>query len=506
MSTLGKKSSSSRVMTFSPPHKTESQESAKAPPEFLILQPFSSVPQVSFENVMPGTSVTRCVYVRNTSDIDHVVTIDKVPVANGFAADPSVLLVPAGSTQTVYFTWNPTAETASCRCTVNVRSEEGYRGRILLLGTVKKVFPTRAKPVKRTRPGAKVLLPSQKLNVKAEANPVPLPKATDKTTRMVTMPKEFVAARLENKKPEMKRNTTFKTNKPALHIKSAVPSVPPAPRVADTEQMVTPPNSPNIRRETFACITPADVPRNSTAIGELEENEFEDSLDENILLTPVRRGTFTPPSTIENSKDVKEDEVKDTMFESPNELDFSGRMEQIYRRILEAKGDANIFKAAVSDLDLPTDTLPPVDHKGETLAAQRFSSAAKGALQRPSENPGRKVEDIPITSDKRLTFGTPGQSSAPGVDLPCTSQAGTEGTLSPTLLDILGLIEKFNQGVDLSGLMPSDDDALMSMINEYLPGENAADKSAAVNFPCDISSIHGTAVCKAPANDHATSK
>ncbi|XP_064459194.1 uncharacterized protein LOC135369638 [Ornithodoros turicata] len=475
-----------RVMTFSPPHRVDHKEPERkkvagtaVAKEYLILQPFSSAPQLTFEDVVPGTTATRLLEIRNTSSIDHVIIVDKIPVANGFSADPDVFIVPAGGSKDVAFLWAPTESTASCRCTVHVRSEQGYRGRIFLLGTVRKVFAKTTKAAKKAQPSGRVLAPSQKPNVKTEKKPAPAAKVTTKSRRLVTMPVEFKAARPKAAQPEMKRNVTFKLSKPA-QPKPATEVQLPAPKCNFVARLPDAPvDSPSMRRETFTCNDTAEIPTNSTAVGDLE-----DSLDGSVLEAPIKNTTFTPPSA---KKNVSE-QHRHSSSKSPTELDFSGRMEELYRRLLgECKSEDESFATAPSDHERDTS-----EEKFTTPPNSRFllSAAPKGLSECPDG----------LVDSNHLTFrasGTSGQSDGAVKPL-----AGTpSGSLLP---DVLELIEQFEAGVNIGAIGDRNDDtSLMNMIDEYMFQESSTERCSASDFfPSDISSIHRTPTGKAIGGKH----
>lgn len=523
MQTVPQKSLTSKLMTFSPPHKAQRKEpnSKKAAEvaikEYLILQPFSSVPQLTFADVLPGTKTTRLLEIRNTSDIDHVVIVDKIPVANGFSVEPDVLIIPAGDSKEVTFVWSPTEATTSCRCAVNVRSEQGYRGRVLLLGTIKKILSRPVKAAKKTEP--RVLVPSQKVNVKKPS--VEAAKGKGKSTRLVTVPVEFKIGKRSTAQPDMKRNVTFKSSKPATP-KLRLPNVIPAPATKlcfATQIPEAPLDSPNMRRETFTCKDTIQIPAHSTAVWNME-----DSL-EVANEVPTKDGTFTPPSAKKCSHTT--DECPPA---SSEKLDFSGRMEELYRRLIEeGVVEDDSFTAphsvrygseekSAQGLGVPLSEArelreecahTPVD----TLGSSRLTFAMPEHLgyegpntkilqsssyhenKRPSVTGlWREYTDVPFNTiePSRLTFEASGQC--------CAGKRSTaEASRSASLPDILDMIRQFEDGVYIDTASQGGEDiSLLNMIDEYISEESPKQRCAVADFfPSYISSIHST-----PAKKH----
>ncbi|CAN8016564.1 unnamed protein product, partial [Ixodes persulcatus] len=127
------------TMVFSPPSKQPNvAKTSTSKVEVLLLQPFARAPQLCFEDVPVGAEASRYVRVRNVLDTASTVFIERVPRDKGFAVDPKVFRLAPGTEQLVNFLWKPADDGASCRSTVSVRSDHGYKGMLVLLATVKK--------------------------------------------------------------------------------------------------------------------------------------------------------------------------------------------------------------------------------------------------------------------------------------------------------------------------------------------------------------------------------
>lgn len=90
-----------------------------------------------FENVSVGSEATRLLQVRNTSKMAQMVMIERIPLKKGFTVSPDLFNVPPGGCEVVTFVWKPSDQDSTCRVAVSVRTEGGFKGSVVLLGTVK---------------------------------------------------------------------------------------------------------------------------------------------------------------------------------------------------------------------------------------------------------------------------------------------------------------------------------------------------------------------------------
>ncbi|XP_064461467.1 uncharacterized protein LOC135371289 [Ornithodoros turicata] len=505
---------SSRMLSYSPPQKVQLNLTAKK--ECLVLQPFSSAPQLIFRDVLPGREAKQTLEIRNTSDIDHAVIMDKIPV--GFSADSKALVVPSGSSKGVVFTWAPTVKSTSCRYAVNVRSEQGYRGSIFLLGTVKSVQtrPTKAvKTVKKTQPPGKILTSSQKLNIKAEKT---TPKATTKSGRLLTMPVEFKCAQRRNDKSKMKHSVTSKASEPNQPKRQTVTIIPksgpmtkPASQPSEApvhsssntltckseieHSVMSEASGPNQPKRQTVTITSKNGPTSKPA-SQLSEApvhssslqcntltrqsamgiqatptlicELEDSLDGSVPELPLRRVTLSSTSAKKDAADIQHKGHQISAPASPADLDFSGRMEELYRRLLregKVEGDASIIGAS---------------HQSEEPTTPDSEFAPAAAKEQPSEGL------VAVEELKGPEFHTPGQCHTAG-------EPNTEASSNLSVSNVCGLTQKFAYGLSIgetiyevteeTPLMKTNDERNESFTNGCI---------ATDGFPSDISIIHDT--------------
>lgn len=182
-----------KVLVFSPPRKPEEPRVEVA---VLRLQPFSDAPQVSFEEVPVGREAVRQLRVLNPTSSEHVVRLCGPLGQRGFSADRETFAVPPSEERTVSFTWKPDGKDRSSRAVLTVTSDGGFRGRCVLLGTVKPppakpvLKPPKPSPAPKKLPVPKVLMALQRLNVMrtAPAAKKPCPRAA--VPVKVTVPEE----------------------------------------------------------------------------------------------------------------------------------------------------------------------------------------------------------------------------------------------------------------------------------------------------------------------------
>ncbi|XP_050032918.1 uncharacterized protein [Dermacentor andersoni] len=147
-----------QVLTFSPP--TKQVESEAAAVEVLLLQPFAKPPQVTFENVAARREAVRQLLILNTTNTEQLVTLS-VPRDKGFSADADIFKLAPGQQQRVTFVWKPDGNEPATRVGVSVSTDKGYRGRLILLGTLRQETLPRKKQV----PRSSILTSSQKPNL-----------------------------------------------------------------------------------------------------------------------------------------------------------------------------------------------------------------------------------------------------------------------------------------------------------------------------------------------------
>lgn len=132
-----------KLLTFSPPAKAAEPAVEEA---VLLLQPFSEAPQINFERVPVGREAVRQLRVINPSQSEHMVTLSGALSQKGFSVDAQVFKVLPGQHHLVTFAWKPDGKEAASRVALTVTSHKGFKGRCVLLGTVKSQPP---KPVRR---------------------------------------------------------------------------------------------------------------------------------------------------------------------------------------------------------------------------------------------------------------------------------------------------------------------------------------------------------------------
>ncbi|XP_065312088.1 uncharacterized protein [Dermacentor albipictus] len=181
-----------QVLTFSPP--TKQVESEAAAVEVLLLQPFAKPPQVTFENVAARREAVRQLLILNTTNTEQLVTLS-VPRDKGFSADADIFKLAPGQQQRVTFVWKPDGKEPATRVGVSVSTDKGYRGRLILLGTLRQETLPRKKQV----PRSSILTSSQKPNLTsgpARNVPAQPAKKAAATSRAQCTKKAVVPARI----------------------------------------------------------------------------------------------------------------------------------------------------------------------------------------------------------------------------------------------------------------------------------------------------------------------
>lgn len=236
-----------RVLVFSPPKKPGEPKVEVA---VLQLQPFADAPQISFEEVPRGREAVRQLRVVNPAASEHVVTLRGALGQKGFAADRETFTVPPRGEQTVSFSWRPDGKDQASRAVLTVTSDKGFRGRCVLLGTVK---PQPAKPVLKSPapkklPAPKILTASQRLNVVRTAAPTKPCSKGCATPVKLTVPKEFTMH--SKKRPPPANGTSSSKNGAGAKV-----SRPTGPSTATTKetgpQESAGPESQQTKRNTF---------------------------------------------------------------------------------------------------------------------------------------------------------------------------------------------------------------------------------------------------------------
>ncbi|CAN7990431.1 unnamed protein product [Ixodes hexagonus] len=428
-----------RAMTFSPPSKRDDTavKTVAAPTEVLLLQPFSRPPQLCFEDIPVGTEASRLLKVCNASGIVQTVFIERVPVDKGFAVDAQVFKVAPRGHQILNVTWKPTDNAASCRVTVNVRSDQGYKGGLVLLATVKKSVTRASRQAVKSR--TKVLAQSQQLNVLPSAKKA-APALTHTKKRNVTIPVEFTL------QTETLRGSRTKAASAQLAINpTSVRKFQETPKASDKD--LDP-----VRRETFVCTTTLDAVSAATAA---TTEEFNDSLDgeyASAVDNEVRNSTFTPPSSPQDGG--KGTACREDTFDSG--LDFSARMEEFYEKILQG-------------LDRNRDPMESPSHHDFSVRMQKRYEKVMSECQsptRPSVKAGRK-ECKENVQDPKLS--------------------------TPMLPDIADVVAQLDQNLDLGGdANDSITSSLRDIIRKYT--DDGEPLGLEEFFPADVSSIYGSPV------------
>ncbi|XP_077500529.1 uncharacterized protein LOC144111243 [Amblyomma americanum] len=221
-----------KLLTFSPPSKVPSKvvegRAVDAEVPILLLQPFSKSPQVTFEQIPVGQEAVRQLKVSNPSNTDHMVTLSDTLRSKGFRADPEVFKLLPGQSQLVSFFWKPNGNETSSRLAVPISTDKGYKGRFVLLGTVREE-PKPLKPPRKNLVKSSILTSSQKPNLSSRATTsVQTPKKVNSTPARAckkavppiraTIPKEFKSSANKNAGRE---NLTSKVSASAQVSKKA---------------------------------------------------------------------------------------------------------------------------------------------------------------------------------------------------------------------------------------------------------------------------------------------
>ncbi|CAN7986646.1 unnamed protein product [Ixodes hexagonus] len=242
--------------------------------EVLLLQPFSRAPQLYFEDVPVGTEASQLVMVRSVYDTPSTVVINRVPRDKGFAVDPHIFKLAPGAEQLVHFLWTPVDSNASCRATVSVCSDRGYKGMLILLATVKQ--SARKAPRHPQKPHTQTPARTQQSKVPAPSGCKET--APPKTRRNITIPVQFISrtemrykskvnrtgaspAALSAPQPKVQVISTF-TGKPLqcqeTSFSNTAVVADPTGTIGCVEHTVKSQSSQQVDQETFICNPVAD--------------------------------------------------------------------------------------------------------------------------------------------------------------------------------------------------------------------------------------------------------
>uniref|UniRef100_A0A131Y7J1 Abnormal spindle-like microcephaly-associated protein ASH domain-containing protein n=1 Tax=Ixodes ricinus TaxID=34613 RepID=A0A131Y7J1_IXORI len=426
------------TMTFSPPSKRDDTASkpVTAKTEVLLLQPFSRAPQLCFDDISVGTEASRSVKVCNTSVVEHTVFIERVPRNKGFSVNADVFKVAPRGHETLNVKWIPADNDASCRVTINVRSDQGYKGGLVVLATVKKSVKRAPRQPQKSR--TKVLTQSQQLNLPLSVKgAAPAPAHTKK--RNVTVPLEF----------KLKTKTLHGCRTKPVFARPAEKSTP--VRKAQQTAKTADEGSDLVRRESYVCVAAHDAVLTAAAAA---VGEFDDSLDAEGASTidkEIRDSTFTPPSSPQDNE--RAIVCKGDTFNS--DPDFSARMEEFYEKVLQ-------------HLDPNADPMKSPSHHDFSL---RMQERYEKALSRcPCES---------------------GSFAAVGPEEHQDSTLGRKLS-TPTLPDIGDVVAQLDQGLNLGGdANDSVTSSLLDIIRKYADDDDEPLRLEEF-FPADVSSIYGS--------------
>ncbi|CAN7987837.1 unnamed protein product [Ixodes pacificus] len=356
------------AMVFSPPSKQPNvAKTSTSNVEVLLLQPFARAPQLCFEDVPVGAEASRYVRVRNVLDTASMVFIERVPRDKGFAVDPEVFRLTPGTEQLVNFLWKPADDGASCRSTVIVRSDQGYKGMLVLLATVKKstgrVRRQPQKPCASTPPNqrqAKVPAPDSKKTTQASIM----------ARRNITIPIEFNSRTGMRQKSRVKPTITC----PAAQVQETSTFADQSSQQIRQETFIvnaagTPtcqeivfcntvevadPAGTQIRREPFVSNAAAvEDPTGST-----DSEEFEDSLN-SAHTAPVNSGKLNDSPVVGQVSAVDEETecsafspaCEEDSIDSSSSSNFSARMQALYEEVIKRQAPGHSPDSMESVLD-----------------------------------------------------------------------------------------------------------------------------------------------------------
>lgn len=491
-----------KLLTFSPPAKAAEPKVEVA---VLLLQPFSEAPQISFEQVAVGCEAVRQLRVINTSRSEHLVTLTGGLSQKGFTVDAEVFKVLPGQQHLVTFVWTPDGKEAASRVALTVTSDKGFKGRCVLLGTVKSQPPP--KPARKVpRPTLTVLTTSQQYNLihSVPANPKSCKKAAPPVKP--TVPKEF---RAHTKKSTFAAKTaTSNQNTKPSQVPTATKSCEEAATVVSTPEKLVPSNSTSRGHKetplesspgsgdtlpllhvstcepTVPGMDPAEhiIQAREELAAELESTAFEDSLE-----VEGRAGSTTSKSIL--SEDVSHLGQNDTF-----ELDLSVRMERLYKHISEKKSSSNV-PDSTSELDLSAHLTSLYEDIQERKSKQHARSPLRMSSQQLLAEPTHFEKE---NAHHVLLENCAADTGLKGSPLPgrltrehlsssprCVSR---EGSQLPDIQNILDELELcFDHPQD-----SADAGSLLEMMEKYGSG-GLLDEHVLVDdfFPADISSIHG---------------
>lgn len=484
-----------KLLTFSPPAKAAEPAVEEA---VLLLQPFSEAPQINFERVPVGREAVRQLRVINPSQSEHMVTLSGALSQKGFSVDAQVFKVLPGQHHLVTFAWKPDGKEAASRVALTVTSDKGFKGRCVLLGTVKSQPP---KPVRRVqRPTMNVLTTSQQHNL---ILPVPAnPKSCKKAAPPLkpTVPKEFCA---RTKKSTFASCSSLFNQKTSQVPATAHQEV--ASKVAASVKLVSStftlsgskesllgssPGSGDMLMRASTCkptmpvLDPAEhtVKAREAVALEPASAVFEDSLE-----VEEKAGLATSKSIL-NEGDSQQGQ-NDTF-----ELDLSFRMERLYQQVQEKKSSGD-GPDSTSELDLSAhltslyEEIQERKSKQHALSPEQVSS--KQLLPEPTcfeERNARQVLPRSCTAKTSLEVSPLCKRLASEHVASSPRRASQEGVQLPDIQDILDELE-------LCGDLPqdsSDAGSLLEMLEKYGSGGLLEEHVPVEDFfPSDISSING---------------
>lgn len=492
-----------KLLTFSPPAKAAE---AKVEVAVLLLQPFSEAPQISFERVAVGCEAVRQLRVINTSRSEHLVTLTGGLSQKGFTVDAEVFKVLPGQQHLVTFVWIPDGKEAASRVALTVTSDKGFKGRCVLLGTVKSQPPP--KPARKAqRPTLTVLTTSQQYNLihSVPANHKSCRKAAPPVKP--TIPKEF---RAHTKKSTFAAKTASSNqNAKTSQVPTAAKSCEEAATVVATPVKLVPSNSTTSCRPketplesspgsgdtrsllhvstcepTVPGLDPAEhtVEASKELAAEPESTAFEDSLE-----VEGCAGSTASKSIL--SEGVSHLGQNDTF-----ELDLSVRMERLYKHMVESKSSSDVPEST-SGLDLSAHLTSLYEEIQERKSKQHARSPLRVSSQRLLPEPTHFEKE---NAHHLLVENCAAETSLKGSPLPerltrehlsssprCASR---EGSLLPDIQHILDELELcFDRPQD-----SADAGLLLEMMETY-GSSGLLDEHVLVDdfFPADISSIHG---------------
>ena len=127
------------------PSKNPQPHPAQADIETLQLTHFAVQPKIDFGNVRVGQSSTRILRLRNPSDFEQHVAVERFPSDKNFTVDSTQVCVDPHDECCITFTWSP-QDGGNCRELVLFHVDDVYRLQAVVFGCAL----TNTKPKKRT--------------------------------------------------------------------------------------------------------------------------------------------------------------------------------------------------------------------------------------------------------------------------------------------------------------------------------------------------------------------